>query len=113
MSQVAKAASGPVRVANAKIGLIQFCLSPPKTNIENNIQVKDYQAMDRLLREERSIIAKMVKTIRDTGCNVLLIQKSILRDATTVGRGDTGGVVLSSKLKLMKVKLSKGIGTII
>jgi T-complex protein 1 subunit delta len=82
--QIAKAAAGPTRVQNAKIGLIQFCLSPPKTNIENNITVKDYQAMDRLLREERSIIAKMVKTIRDAGCNVLLIQKSILRDATTV-----------------------------
>merc|ERR1719507_2830317 len=39
--------------------------------------------MDRLLREERTVIAKMVKQIAKTGCNVLLVQKSILRDATT------------------------------
>merc|ERR1711988_1618777 len=39
--------------------------------------------MDRLLREERTILAKMVKHIAKTGCNVLLIQKSILRDAVT------------------------------
>jgi T-complex protein 1 subunit delta len=39
--------------------------------------------MDRLLREERTILAKMVKQIAKTGCNVLLVQKSILRDATT------------------------------
>lgn len=39
--------------------------------------------MDRLLREERVLTASMVKTIADTGCNVLLIQKSILRDAVT------------------------------
>merc|ERR1712178_654179 len=65
------------------VGLIQFCLSAPKTDMENNIQVRDYQAMDRLLREERTILAKMVKQIAKTGCNVLLVQKSILRDATT------------------------------
>lgn len=81
--KIAKAAGGPRRVENAKVGLIQFCLSPPKTDMESNIQVRDYSQMDRLLREERTHIAKMVKHIAKTGCNVLLVQKSILRDATT------------------------------
>lgn len=31
--KVAHGAGGPTRVANAKIGLIQFCISPPKTNV--------------------------------------------------------------------------------
>jgi len=81
--RVARAAGGPTRVTNAKVGLIQFCLSAPKTDMESNIQVRDYTQMDRLLREERTILAKMVKQIAKTGCNVLLVQKSILRDATT------------------------------
>merc|ERR1712151_100978 len=81
--KVARAAGGPSRVENAKIGLIQFCLSAPKTDMDSNIQVRDYAQMDRLLREERTILAKMVKQIAKTGCNVLLVQKSILRDATT------------------------------
>merc|ERR1711953_360621 len=81
--KVARAAGGPTRVENAKIGLIQFCLSAPKTDMESNIQVRDYTQMDRLLREERTILAKMVRQIAKTGCNVLLVQKSILRDATT------------------------------
>merc|ERR1712050_577085 len=81
--RVSRAAGGPTRIANAKIGLIQFCLSAPKTDMESNIQVRDYTQMDRLLREERTILAKMVKQIAKTGCNVLLVQKSILRDATT------------------------------
>lgn len=79
----ARNAGGPTRVNNAKIALIQFCLSPPKTDMESNVVIKDYAAMDRLLREERLHLAKMVKQIAKTGCNVLLIQKSILRDATT------------------------------
>jgi len=74
-------AGGPNKIDNAKIGLIQFCLSPPKTDMENNVAVKDYTQMDRILREERLYIAKLVKKIAATGCNVLLIQKSILRDA--------------------------------
>lgn len=81
--KVARAAGGPSRIQNAKVGLIQFCLSAPKTDMESNIQVRDYTQMDRLLREERTILAKMVKQIAKTGCNVLLVQKSILRDATT------------------------------
>jgi T-complex protein 1 subunit delta len=81
--KVSHAAGGPSRVQDAKIGLIQFCLSAPKTDMESNIQVRDYTQMDRLLREERTILAKMVKQIAKTGCNVLLVQKSILRDATT------------------------------
>jgi len=81
--KVSRAAGGPSRVKDAKVGLIQFCLSAPKTDMESNIQVRDYTQMDRLLREERTILAKMVKQIAKTGCNVLLVQKSILRDATT------------------------------
>jgi len=31
-----KAAGGPTKVENAKIALIQFCISPPKTDMENS-----------------------------------------------------------------------------
>lgn len=75
------AAGGPTRVENPKIALIQFCLSSPKTDMENNIIVQDYTGMDRILREERKYIVNLCKKIVDTGCNVLLIQKSVLRDA--------------------------------
>merc|ERR1719424_920767 len=74
-------AGGPGKVANAKIGLIQFCLSAPKTDIEQNVVVSDYSQMDRILKEERKYILDMCKKIQKSGCNVLLVQKSILRDA--------------------------------
>lgn len=74
-------AGGPTKIENAKIALIQFCLSAPKTDMENNVVVSDYAAMDRILREERKYILNQCKKIKKWGCNVLLIQKSILRDA--------------------------------
>jgi len=77
------AAGGPTRMENAKIAVIQFQISPPKTDIEQSVIVSDYAQMDRILREERNYILGMVKKIRAAGCNVLLIQKSILRDAVT------------------------------
>lgn len=81
---VSKGGSGaPTRMQNAKVALIQFCLSPPKTDVENSVVVQDYTAMDRILREERQYLLSLCKKIKSTGCNVLLIQKSILRDATT------------------------------
>ena len=45
--KASKAAGGPTRVENAKIGLIQFCISPPKTDLENNVIISDYTQMDR------------------------------------------------------------------
>ena len=74
-------AGGPSKIKDAKIGLIQFTLSAPKTDLENNVVVHDYTAMDRILKEERKYILDLVKKISSTGCNVLLMQKSILRDA--------------------------------
>ena len=71
----------PTKIKDAKIALIQFCLSAPKTDMENNVVVSDYAAMDRILREERKYLLNMCKKIKKSGCNVLLIQKSILRDA--------------------------------
>jgi len=82
-SRSSKAAGGPTKVADAKIALIQFCVSPPKTDMENNVIVSDYQQMDRILKEERNYIIGLIKKIKASGCNVLLIQKSILRDAVT------------------------------
>eukprot|EP00639_Heterosigma_akashiwo_P024695 CAMPEP_0194700654 /NCGR_PEP_ID=MMETSP0295-20121207/25689_1 /TAXON_ID=39354 /ORGANISM="Heterosigma akashiwo, Strain CCMP2393" /LENGTH=515 /DNA_ID=CAMNT_0039594635 /DNA_START=41 /DNA_END=1590 /DNA_ORIENTATION=- len=76
-----RTAGGPQRVEQAKIGLAQFHLSAPKTDMENNVVVSDYAAMDRILREERKHILGMCKKIKKAGCNVLLLQKSILRDA--------------------------------
>ncbi|KAJ4838971.1 T-complex protein 1 subunit delta [Turnera subulata] len=81
--KVSHAAGGPTRVENAKIAVIQFQISPPKTDIEQSIVVSDYSQMDRILKEERNYILGMIKKIKATGCNVLLIQKSILRDAVT------------------------------
>lgn len=78
----AAGSSGPTRIENAKIGLIQFHLSAPKTDVQNEVVVSEYAAMDRVLREERKYIMNMCKKIKAAGCNVLLVQKSILRDAT-------------------------------
>ncbi|XP_077460748.1 T-complex protein 1 subunit delta [Stigmatopora argus] len=93
------ASSGVSRVEKAKIGLIQFCLSPPKTDMDNQIVVSDYAQMDRVLREERAYILNMIKQIKKAGCNVLLIQKSILRDALS-----DLALHFLNKMKIMVVK---------
>lgn len=76
-----KNAGGPSRMEKAKIGLIQFQISPPKPDMENHIVVNDYRQMDKILKEERVYLLNMCKQIKKAKCNVLFIQKSILRDA--------------------------------
>ena len=43
--------------------------------------VNDYRQMDKILKEERTYLLDIVKKIKKAKCNVLFIQKSILRDA--------------------------------
>jgi len=52
-NKVSHFAEGPTRVVDAKIVVIQFTLSVPKTDLENNVVVSDYTAMYRILKGER------------------------------------------------------------
>merc|ERR1740139_1466924 len=70
-------AGGPTRIANAKIALVQF----PKSDMESNVVVGNDSAMDRIIKEERQYILGIIKKIIASGANVLLLQKSILREA--------------------------------
>jgi len=92
-------AEGVNRVEKAKIALVQFCISPPKTDMENNVVVSDYTQMDRVLREERQYILEICKKIKKSGCNVILLQKSILRDAI-----NDMGLHFLGKMKIMVVR---------
>ncbi|KAJ1843841.1 T-complex protein 1 subunit delta [Coemansia sp. RSA 2611] len=92
-------AGGPSRIEKAKIGLIQFQLSPPKPDMDNQVVVNDYRQMDRILKEERNYLLNLVKKIKKAGCNVLLIQKSILRDAV-----NSLSLHFLAKLKIMAIK---------
>ena len=49
------------------------------SQMENQVIVSDYSQMDRILREEKQYILDICKKIKKAGCNVLMIQKSILR----------------------------------
>lgn len=49
--------------------------------MENNVVVSDYAQIDQILKEERQYIMKIVKQIVKAGANVILLQKSILRDS--------------------------------
>eukprot|EP00769_Ergobibamus_cyprinoides_P004648 gnl/Ergobibamus_cyprinoides/838.p1 GENE.gnl/Ergobibamus_cyprinoides/838~~gnl/Ergobibamus_cyprinoides/838.p1 ORF type:complete len:373 (+),score=170.09 gnl/Ergobibamus_cyprinoides/838:73-1119(+) len=70
-------------VDDAKIALVRFHLSPPKTDMDASVVVSDYAAMDRVLREERQYVLKLCKDIRASGANVVFVQKSVLRDAVS------------------------------
>ncbi|KAF8911011.1 T-complex protein 1 [Gymnopilus junonius] len=78
---VVVSAGGPTRMEKAKIAIIQFQLSAPKPDMDNTVVINDYRLMDKVLKEGRQYILNLCKKIKKTGCNVLLIQKSILRDA--------------------------------
>lgn len=96
---VIKGSGGPTRIEKARIGLIQFQLSPPKPDMENQIVVNDYRQMDKILKEERQYLLNMTKKIAKAKCNVLLIQKSILRDAV-----NDLSLHFLSRLKILVIK---------
>lgn len=82
--------------------------------MENNVVVNDYRQMDKILKEERAYLLNICKKIKKAKCNVVLIQKSILRDAV-----NDLALHFLAKLNIMVIKdierdevefLSKSIG---
>lgn len=67
--------------------------------MENQVIVNDYRQMDKILKEERQYLLNICKKIKKTGCNVLLIQKSILRDAV-----NELSLHFLAKLKILAIK---------
>jgi len=103
-----KVTETPQRIENAKICLAQFHISSPKSNIDSSVVVGDYKQMDQSMREERKYIIQTVKSIKETGCNVLLIQKSILRESVSeLGEHylAKAGILLVKTLNVMKSSL--------
>jgi len=49
--------------------------------MDNTVVINDYRLMDKVIKEGRQYILNICKKIKKANCNVLLIQKSILRDA--------------------------------
>ncbi|KAE8214632.1 hypothetical protein CF327_g1978 [Tilletia walkeri] len=96
---VVSGSGGPTRMEKAKIALCQFQLSSPKPDMDNQIVVNDYRQMDKILKEERQYLLNMCKKIKKSGCNVLLIQKSILRDAV-----NELALHFLAKLKILVIK---------
>ncbi|RKP26325.1 T-complex protein 1 subunit delta [Syncephalis pseudoplumigaleata] len=94
-----KSAGGPTRIQAARIAMVQFQLSPPKPDMDNQVVVNDYRQMDRILKEERQYLLNMCKKIKKSGCNVIFVQKSILRDAV-----NDLSLHFLAKLKIMVVK---------
>ncbi|KAM7540972.1 hypothetical protein Aperf_G00000041303 [Anoplocephala perfoliata] len=99
LNQKVESGCGVHRVEKAKIALVQFCISPPKTDMENNVVVTDYAQMDRIMKEERQYILNIIKAVKKSGANVVLVQKSILRDAV-----NDLALHYFGKLKIMVVK---------
>lgn len=96
---VTSGGGGPTRMEKARIAVCQFQLSSPKPDMDNQIVVNDYRQMDKILKEERQYLLNMCKKIKKTGCNVLLIQKSILRDAV-----NDLALHFLAKLKILVIK---------
>ncbi|KAJ8598039.1 t-complex protein 1 [Rhizopogon salebrosus TDB-379] len=107
-------AGGPTRMEKAKIAIIQFQLSAPKPDMDNTVVINDYRQMDKVIKEGRQYLLNICKKIKKANCNVLLIQKSILRDAV-----DDTSLSFLKRLNILAVKdverdeiefLSKSLG---
>jgi len=107
-------AGGLTRMEKAKIAIIQFQLSAPKPDMDNTVVINDYRQMDKVIKEGRQYLLNICKKIKKANCNVLLIQKSILRDAV-----DDTSLNFLKRLNILAIKdverdeiefLSKSLG---
>ena len=83
--------------------VMNYCLFETNTDrcpqMDNTVVINDYRQMDKVIKEGRTYLLNICKKIKKTGCNVLLIQKSILRDAV-----DDTSLTFLKRLNILVVK---------
>ncbi|ADP76885.1 thermosome subunit [Methanothermus fervidus DSM 2088] len=67
----------PKEVKNAKIALLNCPLEVKETEVDAEIRITDPSQMQKFVEQEEEMIKEMVKTIVDTGANVVFCQKGI------------------------------------
>ena len=67
--------------------------------MDNTVIINDYRQMDKVIKEGRQYLLNICKKIKKANCNVLLIQKSILRDAV-----DDTSLTFLKRLNILVVK---------
>ncbi len=69
--------SMPKKIENAKIALLDAPFEVKKTEIDAKIEITDPSQLSAFLQEEENMIRKMVKSVKETGANVVFCQKGI------------------------------------
>jgi len=69
------------KIQDARIALVQFHFSSPKPYTESNVIISEAKEMQDVERDEKAYISAIVKKLIEAKVNVVLIQKSILRDS--------------------------------
>jgi len=70
-----------VNEGKAKALIVQFCISAPKPNMDSKILIDDYRLMEKFVKEEREYVINILKKIKNSGANLVIIQKSLLRES--------------------------------
>lgn len=68
---------------SVKAMAIKFCISAPKTNLDSKIIVNNAELMEQTIKEERDYILQLCKKIKETEVELLIVQKSILRESVS------------------------------
>lgn len=63
-----------------KVAMCQFSIIPPKLNLDTNITINDASLIEDLVRDEKNYIRQMCKKIYESGAEILIVQKSIIKE---------------------------------
>ncbi|ORD94475.1 TCPD [Enterospora canceri] len=68
-------------IKTVKLLIVQFCISAPKTNMDAKVEIKSIKQMKQLVLEEQEYLMKKIRKIKESGCNLLVVQKSLVRES--------------------------------
>lgn len=64
-----------------KVAVLAFSLSSPKTNMDAKIVINDESLVEKFVKEERDYLIGLVRRVRQSGANLVVIQKSMLKES--------------------------------
>jgi len=66
-----------------KLALLQCSIGQAKPNLDAKITVSNYEAMEAVIKEEKTHVLMLCKGIKDKGIELVVMQKSIIRESVS------------------------------
>lgn len=71
----------PAEFTKRRMSILQFSISPPKTHMDFEVEIQNYEQMEKFVNEEKEYVIKRINKLKEAGVDLIVMQKNLMRES--------------------------------